>query len=86
MVYDDKPITWLCDLYELNTATAKFVAGATGCRLELPALEWVGMGRPGQVQITPTPFRWDATEGGCTCPDPEIASRSGHVRSCRQAA
>jgi hypothetical protein len=58
MAYDDKPITWLCDLYALDETTAKFVAGTTGCRLELPAREWIGMGRPGTVAITPAIHEW----------------------------
>jgi hypothetical protein len=53
MAYDNTPVTWLCDLYALDEKAAFFSAGTTGCRLELPALDWVGMGRPGRVLITP---------------------------------
>lgn len=48
-------VTWWLGLCALDDDVATFGADGTATGLTLPRAEWINMGRPGGVQITPVP-------------------------------
>lgn len=48
-------LTYLCELDHLDGREARFTAGDSGTELTLSRENWVDIGRPSQLYITPSP-------------------------------